>query len=229
MLHHFNRMRRSFARILMIMLSISVSRLAIGQTQPSTCTNDVSSELADIVGALHICDEVSRLSKTQVSVQAFTEEDRIRAQQLEQERAEAWRKVELHLEASAIHLSNANVVLSKLIGRQVNTLKYSALVIGMLGAGVGGGLHLVNNPHVGHAATVLGLSAGVVGGGMNLVVLKWGPKASTLPQEVQDFISISEHKPNIASETLHRSQLAKSLEAMGSKLDLLNKEMLTLK
>jgi hypothetical protein len=203
-----------------------VSRLAVGQTDSTNRCNDAVPEgLANISAALKICPEVSRLSKTQVSVQTFTEEDRGRAQQLELEQAGDSRKVELYVEAASRHIDEANLVLVRLTQKQVDVLKVSALVIGGIGAGVGGGLHLVNNPQVGHAATVLSLSAGVVGAGINLLALN-GPKASTvLAQDVQDYIKFSENNPNFPSEPLHRSQLSRSLKEMAEKLDRLNDEI----
>jgi hypothetical protein len=167
-----------------VLCFLSAEHLAIGQTQPSKCI-DVSPELADIAGALNICDEVGTFSETPVSIQTVTEAGQVRA--------EARRKVELHYDAA---VSQQKIAKLELNGQQTNMLKYSALVIGVLGAGVGGGLHLVNNPHVGHAATVLGISAGVVGGAMNFAALKWGStKCSGLGREVMYFIQSEPNSP----------------------------------
>jgi uncharacterized membrane protein len=77
--------------------------------------------------------------------------------------------------------------------RQTESLQIAGAIIGMIGGGVGGGLHLVNNPQVGHAATVLGMTAGATGGGINLIALltKSNPGTAALSASIRSFAGAS--------------------------------------
>jgi hypothetical protein len=77
--------------------------------------------------------------------------------------------------------------------RQTESLQIAGAIIGMIGGGVGGGLHLINNPQVGHAATVLGMTAGATGGGINLIALLTKGRGDTaaLSASVRSFAGAS--------------------------------------
>jgi hypothetical protein len=68
-------------------------------------------------------------------------------------------------------------------------LQIATAIIGLLGGGVGGGLHLVNNPQVGHAATLVGIGAGTAGGSLGLYsALKYPPPKD--PTKTPSYVAL---------------------------------------
>jgi hypothetical protein len=167
MLHQFSRPSRIFVGILMIVFSTSVSRIAIGQTNPADGCTNVRPDLTNISAALEVCSQVRNISNGSLAESqagknprgALTDDDRANVQR---SAAEAFEQVnQLYLKANDIAL------LRQLAGKRV----IISAILGGIGAGAGGSLHLVNNPHVSHAGTVLGLAAGVLGAGAGLLAL----------------------------------------------------------
>jgi len=72
----------------------------------------------------------------------------------------------VQLSAASAELSRDAIDANNRRAASQKSLAIAAGIIGLVGGGGGGALHLVNNPQVGHAATVLGLTAGALGGSL---------------------------------------------------------------
>lgn len=97
-------------------------------------------------------------------------------------------------------------------GQSTDFFKFSALLIGGVGAGVGGSLHLVNNASVFHAGTVVGIAGGVSGAAINPVDLalqkKHKPSLADLLQStphVRSYIeAVQKQCPQISYEAMEK-------------------------
>jgi hypothetical protein len=137
------------------------------------CQENLNADYGAIAAALGICQEVSQVVNQLASIgPQFSASDISANQALVQNARLVLSKISL-ASLSAVSDSAALDAETMRAERQPLTpagkLGIASGIIGLIGGGAGGTLHLVNNPQVGHAATVVGISAGVVGGNIGVV------------------------------------------------------------
>jgi len=137
------------------------------------CQENLNPDYGAIAAALGICQEVSQVVNQLASIgPQFSAADISANQALVQNARLVLSKISL-ASLSAVSDSAALDAETMRTERQPLTpagkLGIASGIIGLIGGGAGGTLHLVNNPQVGHAATVVGISAGVVGGSIGVV------------------------------------------------------------
>jgi hypothetical protein len=124
--------------------------------------------IAEITKVLDLCEPVSNITTLPSTLGLLSVQQRTGlTYSLLQAQARVT-NLSLQLTSAESHLDLAIATNDKHINKNQQLLQVATAIIGMVGGGVGGGLHLVNNPQVGHAATLVGISAGVVGGGIGL-------------------------------------------------------------
>jgi hypothetical protein len=165
-------------------LFFSFIALGIAADRPAPCTDDqrVPNNLKEITAVLGLCPQISELANpnrddNKSYLQMFDSKgtsiqlprEFISPSDLPRFTAQAKLNIGMAQLSSASALLS-EVVLQKSASRFSAQTKFqiAASIIGFLGGGVGGGLHLVNNPQVGHAATVLGISAGTTAAGLSI-------------------------------------------------------------
>jgi hypothetical protein len=158
---------------------------ALGQNAVARCSaaDNVPPGIATISAALGICLQVGRavtlrnsrelgLRSAQPNANQGTAEAEANTALIRSRASDALAE----LNQSILAVSDASKTKVKDIKHDLDKehkvqiqLQIAAAIIGMLGGGVGGGLHLVSNPQVMHAATVVGISAGVAGGTLGII------------------------------------------------------------
>jgi hypothetical protein len=214
--------------IFLLTLSLTCGTLAKAQDVPQSCLSQnhpVQSDVSAISAALGICPQMSLLTNTPIYAQMTTESSFRLVKALSEARDS--------LANSSREIDRANLVatlyaadVAKRTANTEDALKVSGIIIGGIGAGVGGSLHLVNNPSVGHAGTVLGIAAGVTGAGINLAAFFVGKSSKTeeapkqmLEQYVQRYAYATEGQNlNLESFRKNPSSLSRLLLAMDKEL-----------
>ena len=170
MSHHFCPRTVALQSLVVFLLISAAGRLALGQAK--SCQEKIPPDIARITAALDLCPQVSHITAQEMSLQAFDYSGSTITPASEKELIQSKATAELgevsDLSREVINMEFRN---RKASARATKSMQIAGVIIGMIGGGVGGGLHLVNNPKVGHAATVLGTAAGATGGGVNLIAL----------------------------------------------------------
>lgn len=200
------------------------SLIAHAQSKPCG-TQEVPSGLEAVSAALGICAEVEAVStkgglQTMEALKSNPDIAKIREAAARPEIAEAIQEGTLAV-AFATDKLEERAVRADIYSRQL--LKYSGIVIGGVGAGVGGGLRLVNNKSVMHDGTVVGMAGGIAGAAINLFVTsqeKISPKTKSQFDEMLD---------SLIKQYLHDSDPALTTEDIMAKPSMLAFYLMKLK
>jgi hypothetical protein len=177
--------------------------LSMAQTAPPSCDSQnqpVPGDIAAISAALGICHQMS--SVVHPSTTSEITADSLNPSGGTNEGTNDLSFARSRLAETSREIARANLVATlytadatKRAMKVEDALKLSGIIIGGIGAGVGGSLHLVNNPSVGHAGTVLGIASGVTGAGINLAAffIAKPPQGKDAPshmlaQDVQGYV-----------------------------------------
>ncbi len=158
--------------------SFFAGHVAIAQANADAC-EEVPIEVRKVSAALNICDEVKFLHQSQQNKALEAEPDVI-----EKEEKEALKKAKAANEALPAKLDEAMLVESDLATNgsgyrhewRDHWLKISAIIIGGVGGGAGGALHLNKNTTVQRAGTWVGIVGGVAGAAVNFLANVCPPK-----------------------------------------------------
>jgi hypothetical protein len=162
------------------------SRALFSQEAAKACPSapDLAEEVRNMAAALNLCPEFADFSNQKEH--PGTLDFRPETYELTMKNNMALTKLQgglniamLQYNAAALHESSLN--LKKKLASQTE-LQIATAIIGIVGGGVGGGLHLVNNHQVAHDATLIGIGSGVLGGSLGLYsAFKYPPPDNSAP------------------------------------------------
>ena len=165
-------------------------------SQNRSCDTKVPDDIAAVTSALGICDMVGSIvtnNKTTRGAMSMMSQSSMLATLTAQAQVT---RASLAMTSETAELDKSVARRSKQALNAGNKLGAASAIIGIIGGGAGGSLHLVNSPQVGHAATLVGISAGVIGGGIGLANSLWYSR--------QDAAKTTESNPNGEAAALVR-------------------------
>ncbi len=200
---------KSLCKLLASMLIALLSSLT-AITQTKACgAQEVPSGLQAVSAALGVCAEMQAVTASGLHTMELEQRDAeiavIRHAAARPEIGEAIQEGTLAVAYATDKLEERNVQLDKANRR---LLKYSGIVIGGVGAGVGGGLRLVSNKSVMHDGTVVGMAGGIAGAAINLFVTSQEPLSettkSTFDQMLDPLVKqyLKDSDPTLTTDTI---------------------------
>ena len=178
---------KKLSRILALIFSVCAAVAAHAQNGPGVCTD--GSVIAPITRALDLCSQMTRVMQQKDGITIMSTEAMARdTNNIDR----TVRIAELQLNAATARYTQSVATQVQREAIQQKRVQIAAAIIGIIGGGAGGGLHLVNNPHLSHFGTALAMGAGITGGSLSLAggLTKSIPAAQTNGNYVQEFFRI---------------------------------------
>ena len=219
----------------LVVMPVVLSALSFGYAgaqavPPAPCKQSLGYNIQQITAALGLCDQVGRIEEHKLTPQFYSSTNSLR------DLLSANATINIAALQATSAISRVNILLIRRQKRSFDSqskLQIATAIIGLIGGGAGGSLHLVNDPQVGHAATVVGLSAGVVGGGLGIANVLFFPKDDEKPSTqgisyVANWFSLKEGHP-LTADDISRSpeHFTDVLSEMSDQLQALQNTVIT--
>jgi hypothetical protein len=207
---------KKLSRILALIFSICVAVAAHAQNGPGVCSD--GSAIAPITRALDLCSQMTQVMQQKNGITTMSSEAMARdTNNIDR----IVRIAELQLDEAIARYTQSVATQVQREAIQQKRLQIAAAIIGIIGGGAGGGLHLVNNPHLSHFGTALAMGAGITGGSLSLFggLTKSIPAAQTNGNYVEAFFrSYSTAGAPAANVSYGLVEMSRQLEALENEL-----------